>query len=226
MKNLGKFFAMAAFGIFAVSCNNSGEAVEANDAQEVSTPEETSATYIVSTEGDEIKWVGFKTFTESQHTGTMQVSEGKFETHNGEIVGGSFIVDMNSIYNEDLPAEGDYNKEKLVGHLKSPDFFDVANHPTATFTITGITAAENGENGVTHNISGNLKMRGNEKNITIPAKINMTDDMIELSTPEFTIDRTNWSVMYGSKNLESVAKDQLIDNNIKLVVDLKAAKQA
>jgi polyisoprenoid-binding protein YceI len=226
MKNLGKFFAMAAFGFFAVSCNNTGEAIEANDAQEVSTPEETSATYVVSTEGDEINWVGFKTITGDQHNGTIQVSEGKLDTHNGEIVGGSFVVDMNSIFNEDLPAEGDYNKEKLVGHLKSADFFDVENHPTATFTITGITAVENGENGVTHNISGNLKMRGTEKNITFPAAVSMTDDMIMISAPEFTIDRTNWNVMYGSKNIESVAKDQAIDNNIKLVIDLKAAKQA
>ncbi len=225
MKNLGKFFAIAAFGFFAASCSNTGEAVEANEAQEVITPEETSATYVVSTEGDEVKWVGFKTITGDQHNGTIQVTEGSFDTHNGEIVGGSFVIDMNSIANEDLPEEGDYNRAKLVGHLTSPDFFDVANHPTATFTITGITAVENGENGATHNISGNLKLKGEEKNITFPATVTMTDDMISLQTPEFTIDRTNWNVMYGSASLESVAKDKAIDNNIKLVIDLKAAKQ-
>ena len=226
MKNLSKFFTISAFAFIAASCNNTGEAVDATDAQEVSTPEETTASYVVSTEGDEVKWVGFKTFTDSKHHGTIQVSEGKFETNNGEIVGGSFVIDMNSINDMDLPEDGDYNQAKLEGHLKSADFFDVANHPTSTFTITGISAIENGEDGVTHNISGNLKMRGNEKNITFPAKVSMTDDMIMLSAPEFAIDRTNWNVMYGSKNLESVAKDQLIDNNIKLVIDLKAAKQS
>ncbi len=226
MKNLGKFFAIAAFGFFAVSCGNTGEAVEATEAQEVTTPEETSATYVVSTEGDEVKWVGFKTISGDKHNGTIQVTEGNFETHNGEIVGGSFVIDMNSIHNEDVPVEGDYNKAKLEGHLKSADFFDVANHPTATFTITGVTAIENGENGVTHTISGNFKMKGEEKNISFPAKVTMVDDMIMLSAPEFTIDRTDWNVMAMSASLEGFAKDKAVDNNIKLVVDLKAAKQS
>lgn len=226
MKNLSKFMAITAMGVFAVGCNNNtGEAVEAKEAEEVVTPEETSATYVVSTEGDEIRWEGFKTYSDGKHVGTIQVTEGEIMTEGEEIVGGTFVIDMNSINNEDL-AEAPDKHAKLTGHLKSADFFDVENHPTATFTITGITPVENGEEGTTHNISGNLKMRGEEKNITIPAKINMNGDVISVETPEFTIDRTNWNVMYGSKNLESVAKDNLIDNNIKLWIDLEAKKSA
>lgn len=224
MKHLGKFF--AGFSVlFAVACNNAPtETVETKEAEEVAAPETTEATYVVSTEGDEVRWVGFKTFTESQHVGTIQVTEGEIMTEAGAVVGGTFVIDMNSIKNEDLPAEGDYNQAKLVGHLMSADFFDVANHPTATFTITGVEAVEGAENGATHNVSGNLNMRGNEKNITFPATITVADDMVTITTPEFVIDRTNWNVMYGSKNLESIAKDNLIDNNIKLMVDLKASK--
>src|SRR5690606_17976060 len=138
------------------------------------------------------------------------------------VVGGSFVIDMKSISNEDLPAEGDYNKAKLIGHLESADFFDVANHPTATFTITKVEAATGGE--ASHVVSGNLNMRGTEKNITFPANITVQDDVVTLTTPEFVIDRTQWNVTYGSVNLESVAKDKAIDNNIKLIVDLKASK--
>lgn len=226
MKNLGKFFALAALGFFAVSCqNNSGEAVEAKEAEEVSTPEETSATYVLNTEGDEIRWEGFKTYSDGRHVGTLQVTEGELITDNSEIVGGKFVIDMNSIYNEDL-AENEDKHGKLTGHLKSADFFDVENHPTATFTVTSVTKAENAESGATHMISGNLKMRDQEKNITFPAMIDMNDNSIAVKTPEFTIDRTNWNVMYNSKNLESVAKDNLIDNNIKLKLDLTAEKQA
>lgn len=226
MKNLGKFFAIATLGFFAVSCSNTGEAVEASDAQEVATPEETSATYAVSTEGDEVKWIGFMSFSDKQHNGAIQVSEGSFETNNGEIVAGSFIIDMGSITNEDLPEEGDYNQASLVGHLTSPDFFDVANHPTATFTVTGIEAIENGENGLTHNISGNLKMKGEEKNITFPATVTMGDDAISFQAPEFTINRTDWKVAYGSTLIEGLTQDKLIDDNIKLIIDLKAQKKA
>ncbi len=224
MKNLGKFFTIASLAVFAVSCNNTGEAVEAGEAEEVATPEETSATYAVSTEGDEIHWVGFKTYSDRVHNGTIQVSEGEFITENGEIVGGTFIIDMNSIYNEDVPEEGDYNKAKLHGHLKSADFFDVENHPTATFTITDMAPAENAENGATHMVSGNLKMRGVEKNITVPAKVNVTEEMISFETPEFTIDRTQWNVEALSTSIEGLAKEQLVDDNIKLKIDLKASK--
>lgn len=224
MKYLGKFFA-GTVAVFAVACSNAPtDAVEATEAVEVATPETTEATYAVSTEGDEVKWVGFKTIAAGQHTGAIQVTEGEFVTEGGNVVGGSFVIDMNSITNDDLPEEGDYNKAKLIGHLHSADFFDVANHPTATFTITGVEAIENGENGTTHNVSGNLNLRGTEKNISFPAAISVEEGVVNFSAPEFVIDRTNWNVMYGSANLESVAKDQAIDNNIKLTVDLSASK--
>ncbi|WP_417602183.1 YceI family protein [Owenweeksia hongkongensis] len=222
MKHLGKFFAASAV-LFAVACSNAPtETVETTEAEEVATPEVTEATYAVVTEGDEVKWVGFKTVSASQHTGAIQVSEGEFLTEAGNVVGGSFVIDMKSISNEDLPEEGDYNKAKLIGHLHSADFFDVENHPTATFTITNVVPATEGE--ATHTVSGNLNMRGTEKNITFPATITVQDDMVTFTTPEFVIDRTEWNVTYGSVNLESVAKDKAIDNNIKLMVDLKASK--
>ena len=49
-------------------------------------------------------------------------------------------MDMSSITCTDLiPEEG---ATKLVGHLNSPDFFDVANHSTATLKITGAKKTE------------------------------------------------------------------------------------
>ena len=44
--------------------------------------------------------------------------------------------------------------DRLTTHLKSPDFFDVARFPRATFTSTAI--APGGPNGATHTITGNL----------------------------------------------------------------------
>ena len=73
-------------------------------------------------------------------------------------------------------------------------------------------------------VSGNLNMRGNEKNITFPAKIDVSGDKVSLTTPEFVIDRTNWEVMYLSANLASVVKDKAVDNNIKLQLNVEAQK--
>lgn len=52
----------------------------------------------------------------------------------GQIVDGSFVVDMRTITNIDFKDPG-YN-QKLVGHLKSDDFFGVEKFPTATFKVT------------------------------------------------------------------------------------------
>ncbi len=213
-------FALASVAIIAVSCSNTGEAIQATEAQEVATPEESAVSYAVQTDGDEIAWVGFKTISGDQHHGTIQVTEGEMNVQDGKLVGGTFVIDMNSIYNIDVPMEGEYNKEKLTNHLKSDAFFDVANHPTATFTITGVVEGADGM----HNISGNLKMRGKENNITFPANVSITENGINFEAPEFTIDRTQWDVMFLSANLVDVAKDRAIDNNIKLEVTLSATK--
>lgn len=229
MKTVSKFFAVALVSWAVTACNNAPqETVETKEVEEVAQPEESAVSYAIVTDGDEIMWEGYKTIPGDSHTGTLQVKEGSFMIENGQVTGGSFVIDMNSIYNEDLPQEGDYNKAKLVGHLKSEDFFYTEKFPTATFTITKIAEGAHhddhaeGADAHHHMISGNLKMRGNEKNITFPATIEVSDNMVTLTTPEFVIDRTNWEVMYGSSNLTSVAKDKAIDNNIKLKLNVKA----
>ena len=223
MKTLSKFIP-AIVALAAVACNNAPEeAIEANDAEEVEEVE-ASHTYALVTDGDEVMWEGYKTYADGAHQGTIQVSEGEFRVEGSDIVGGTFVIDMNSIDNKDLAENAEY-KGKLEGHLKSPDFFSVEEYPTATFTITSVEPATGAENGATHNIKGNLKMRDQEKNITIPATVIMEGDMMTITTPEFVIDRTNWGVEYGSEtSIEGLAKDKAIADNIKLKLDLKAKK--
>lgn len=228
MKNLGKFFTVIALSGAVVACNQAPEAdVQASEAKEVEAaePTETTTAYTVNTEGDEIHWVGYKTYAESEHNGEIQVSEGTFTVENGEITGGNFVIDMMSITNNDLPEEGDFNQARLIGHLQSEDFFYAEKYPTATFTVTEVAEAPaDNKKGATHMISGNLEMRGNSRNITIPAMVEMNDNMISLKTPEFVIDRTQWEVQALSTNIEGLAKENLVDNNIKLKIDLTANK--
>lgn len=226
MKTINKFFTLAFTAAVAVACNNAPEeAVEATDAEEVLAAETTTAAYTVATDGDEIMWEGYETFSGDSHNGTLQVTEGTLNVEEDQLVGGSFTIDMTTINDQDL--EDPESKAKLEGHLKSGDFFAVDSFPTAKFEITEIKAVDNDTTGATHHLSGNLTLRGITKNITVPAMVNMENNMIMVNTPEFVIDRSKWNVRFRSTSFAEfadVAKDKAIDNNLKLKVSLKAAK--
>ncbi|MDZ7849233.1 MAG: YceI family protein [Owenweeksia sp.] len=177
------------------------EAVEATEAEEVTKEsEDASAVYSVQTPGNEIAWEGFETFTDKVHKGYIQVSKGELRFEGNELKGGQFTIDMTSMKNTDLPKEGDYNQAKLEGHLKSPDFFAVDSFPTAKFEITKVMAAPDTMGNASHMLKGNLTMRGITKNITVPAQVEMMDNKVSLTTPQFVIDRSQWNVKFRSKS--------------------------
>jgi polyisoprenoid-binding protein YceI len=229
MKIAKQFFALSLIATLA-SCNEAAPdaTVQAEDAKEVEAVETTeTVSYTVDTSGDEISWVGYKTFNLGDaHNGVIQVSEGNLMAENGALVGGEFTIDMTTIAN--LDVENAEYKAKLENHLKSPDFFDVDSFGTATFVITNLAdAAADDTTGATHMVTGNLTLRGISKSITIPATVAMMDDKIAFSTPEFVIDRSQWNVQFRSTSFAAfadIAKENVIDNNIKLQVSFKAVK--
>lgn len=227
MKKLGSILSIAAVTGLAFACSNAPEAdTQANDAKEVEVLETASAvTYNVEAATSDIRWVGFNTYGDNAHTGKIMMSEGSLSVEDDKVVGGNFVIDMATISNEDLPVEGQFNQAKLIGHLSSPDFFNVAEYPTSSFTVTSVEIAPaDHEQGITHMLSGNLEMRGNSKNITVPATIKMMDGKLTLNTPEFVIDRTQWEVEALSTTIVGLAKENLVDDNIKLQIELTASR--
>lgn len=63
-------------------------------------------------------------------------------------------------------ASIDTREEKRDGHLRSPDFFDVANYPTLTFTSTKVT-----RHGDEIEVTGNLKIKDQEHSITLKGEV-------------------------------------------------------
>src|SRR5437588_8118911 len=59
------------------------------------------------------------------------------------------------------------DEDELTGHLKTPDFFDVAKYPKATFVSTKIERNTTG--GATHTVSGNFDLHGVKASISFPA---------------------------------------------------------
>jgi polyisoprenoid-binding protein YceI len=62
-------------------------------------------------------------------------------------------------------ASVDTRDEKRDGHLKSPDFFDVAKYPTITFKSTGVKKTHDG-----FDLTGDLTMHGTTKPVTLHAE--------------------------------------------------------
>ncbi len=218
-----------AAGLMA-ACNNSApEAnVVAEDAKQVDETKSAEAqSYAVLTDADEISWRGYKTFSSDEHTGTLQVSEGEFKVKDGELVGGSFTIDMNTINNSDL--EGEW-KAKLEGHLKSADFFAVDTFPTAKFEITEVNAidpAGDSAQAATHSVTGNLSLRGETKSITFDAKISVDDNNVSFNASDVVLDRSQWNVRFRSTSFTEfadIAKENVIDNSLELQINVQAAK--
>ncbi len=109
------------------------------------------------------------------------------------------------------------DNEKLTGHLKAPDFFDVAKYPKSTFTSTEIKAG--GEKGATHTITGNLTLHGVTKSISIPATIDVKDGGVTISS-EFALNRKDFGIAYTGMTNDLI-RDEV---GIKMVV--KAPKKA
>lgn len=227
MKNMRNFLVLGTL-IFTVACNQAPEAnVQAEEAKEVDASMAAEATsYAIMTDADEINWKGYKTVTGDSHVGTLQITEGSFDVKDGAVVGGSFTIDMKSIVNSDV--ESDEYRAKLVGHLKSPDFFAVDSFPTATFVITEVTPIEAAPGSeATHDVTGNLTLRGITKSITISAKISVDENNVSFNAPEVIIDRSQWNVKFRSTSFAAfanIAKEEVISNNMELKINLQAAK--
>ncbi|MBN1338308.1 MAG: YceI family protein [Bacteroidales bacterium] len=214
---------------FAFSCSNSpeGQKTDASEAKAVDMEATAGVEFTVNTASSQIEWLGTK--PTGQHTGTIMLQSGSLTVIDGELKGGQFIVDMNSIINHDLEEE-EWNT-KLVNHLKSDDFFSVEKFPTARFEITSVEKFEGieepkkepeGEEAPTHLITGNLTMKGITKSITFGAVVKSESGAISAYTPQFKIDRSEWDVRYQSKKFFDDLKDKFIHDDIALTIKLIA----
>lgn len=163
---------------------------------------------IVDTQKSSIKWLGKK--IGGQHEGNILLKSGSFKLKNDQFVSGGFIVDMTTISNTDIKKPA--NKQKLVRHLKSDNFFGVEKYPTAKFTITQSTKLINGK----ATITGNITIKGKTESITFDVikKVNQYTTKIDLDRSKFNIRHRSNSFF---DNLGDKAIDDVFTLNIKLV---------
>ena len=175
-----------------------------------------SGTYTVEP-SSVVEWVGKK--PTGQHTGTIGLQSGSLTVDNGKVTG-DFTIDMNSITVTDI-TEAD-GKLDLEAHLKgtgkedgADHFFNVKTYPTGTFKLTSFDGA---------NVIGDLTLKGKTKTISFPATLTITDNEVTLESKPFEINRVDFGVNYASKSVFGDLKDKFINDEIELVVKVKAKK--
>jgi len=221
MKNVIKLSLLIfLFGSLASCKGDKGVKAKVGEKAEVTLAKGSS--YAVDAGLSKVMWEGSK--PAGTHKGLLTVSEGKVIVDGDKLTGGSFVLDMNSINVTDL--EGD-QKAYLESHLKgmaddnADDFFNVNKYPTATYEITKVTGLANDAN-ASHLIYGNLTLKGITKSVSFKAKVDMAKGAVRVTTPKFTIDRTQWGIKYGSDKFFDVIKDKAISHDFGLQINLVA----
>lgn len=171
-------------------------------------------TYKVDAAASTVAWLGKK--VTGQHNGFVKIAKGTLVSDGKTIKTGSVEVDMNSITDTDM--QGEY-MEKLVGHLKSDDFFGVAKFPTAKLDITSVTL----KSGNDYEVKGKLTIKGKTEDVTFPATIK-SDAAGVTADAVIKIDRTKYDVRYGSGKFFENLGDKAIMDEFELTVKLVAKK--
>lgn len=161
----------------------------------------------VNVEKSSVEWFGKK--VGGKHHGEIQLRSGYLEVQGDRITDGLMVVDMNSIQNTDLEKEE--TNQKLVGHLKSDDFFGVEKFPTSTLVITESTKFTDGK----ATVSGEITIKGATEPISFDV-----EKKENTYTAKLSIDRSKFDVRYGSPSLFNNLGDKAIDDIFILEVQL------
>lgn len=213
MKKLS--IAMMVLAVAAVACTDAPNADQAATAEKQEAAAATGASFAIDTTTSVVEWLGTKPV--GQHNGTFKLANGSISVENGNITAGNFTIDVNSLTSLDLTTET--GKEKLEGHLKSPDFFDAAKFPTAKFEITAVEPISN-DSLATHKISGNLTLKDSTKNVSFPARVTIAENAVKAEA-NFNIDRTQWGLHYGN---DKSLGDKFIRPEVNIKFNISANK--
>ena len=159
-----------------------------------------------------------RTIWETKHFG-ISTSRGQWEKTDGEITldragktgRADIVLDMNSIHTGVAPFNN---------HMKSPDFFDTANHPTARFVSDRFKF----EGDKVTEVAGNLTIRGKTQPAVLKATLFNCFDHPSLKREvcgadfETIVKRSQFDINWGLANRAAA-------DDIKVTIQVEAIKQ-
>ncbi len=175
--------------------------------------------YAIDTLNSKAEWKGFKVVKSdnTSHIGSLKFESGEVTVKDKKLESGQFVIDMTSITNEDL-KDAEANG-KLLGHLKSADFFDTAKFPTASYEITKVTAAAEGSDYNTV-LDGNLTLKGITKPFNFNANVKLDKGELLIATEPKDISRDEFGIKFQMPVAEG-----LIKNEINIQIKIKATEK-
>ena len=189
--------------LFISSCGNT-EPKQQEAPFEVQVVDSVIKSININTSTSIVEWKGVMVGIYS-HNGFVSIKEGNLVWQGNTITGGFITIDMETLTQSDSLYKTEENK--LVTHLESPDFFDIANFPIATFEITSSEQS-------TNIVYGNLTIRGITESEVVEDVIFDVEKKSATGTLKF--DRQKYGVAYkGSK------KDMLVGDEVEMTISLK-----
>jgi polyisoprenoid-binding protein YceI len=214
---------LAGIGLLTFACANPAankpKATVSNAAPETNSSKPAGAeTLTISPDNSKIDFVAAK--VTRSHNGSFKRFSGTIDLTNNKPEDSRVSIDI-----EANSVETD--EPDLTKHLQTPDFFDVAKFPKATFVSTKIDPQDRTGPGDTakqakdltgYMVTGNFELHGIKKAITFPATIEITPDNVTV-TAEFAINRKDWALTYPGK------ADDLIRDGVVIKLNLKAPRK-
>lgn len=200
----------------AVSCSK--EKPLTSESNEIATTKDGNQ-FILDTLNSRVEWKGYKIFKSesTSHFGTIKFESGDVTVKEGKLESGKFVADMNSLTSVDLKDDAD-QLEKLNGHLKSGDFFEVEKFPTASYEITKIAPSAEGDYNTV--LEGNLTIKGITKPVSFKANVSVKEGMVSIATEPKDINRDEFGVKFQAPAANGVIKDE-----VTLQINVKALEK-
>ena len=170
--------------------------------------------FILDNKESVVTWKGSSLIGSNSHTGYVYISQGELMIENDQLTGGSIEIDMNTVEDKNHGRDN-----KLVNHLKDPDFFDVKKFPFSKITITKVINI----NANNQKVTGQLTVKGITHPVTFPARIDIKNGIAQ-ANGKLVIDRAKWDVRYKSGKFYDLVANQIISDSIEFRIKINSKK--
>ena len=165
-------------------------------------------------ETSKIEWLGAK--VTGDHDGGFHKWSGMAEVDSeNNLQKVEFTVDTTSIWSDN---------DRLTGHLKNEDFFEVETYPEAKFVSRSIEegVAEGAEG--THTVRGDMTIKDATRTIAFPVTVETTEDLVSVQSA-FTLKRFDFNIEYKGMADDLIRDEVLVKLHFELPLTAAVAAE-